>query len=121
MKNNLVKEVISSCLIVFLVFWLVNPFHFWMPTMLQMTLTIILILIFSIFAHFVWKESAQDERDELHRFIADRTAYLTGSAMLIVAFIVQSIHHMIDPWIAVTLAVCILAKIGGSMFARFRH
>jgi len=121
MKNNFLKEMFASFLIIFLVFWLVNPFHFWMPTMLQMSLTIMLILLFSFFAHFVWKESVQDEREELHRFIADRTAYLTGSAILIVAFIVQSVHHMIDPWIAVTLAVCILGKIFGSLFARYRH
>lgn len=120
MKNNLQEYVIGGVLIILLLL-LLNPFSLWMPDTLLMMVVAGLAIVFALFAGFMWREQAQDEREELLRHHASRMAYLVGAGALVLAVIVQSFQHDIDPWILVALGVMILAKVFGSVYSKSRN
>ncbi|MEK9151563.1 MAG: hypothetical protein AAB547_02940 [Patescibacteria group bacterium] len=120
MRNNVAESVIAVVLVVLLVF-LVNPLNLFMPSMMQMLVVALAGLLFILFAGFVWREQAQDEREELHRFLAARFAYLVGTGILMFAVLVQSFAHMLDPWIILALVGMLIAKVAGRMYAKHRH
>ena len=121
MKNNLLQEIgVSGILIVLLVLFL-NPFDFWMPTTLLMMMVLGLVVVFALFASFVWRENHRDEREELHKMMAGRIAYLTSTALLALGIIVQSFKHELDPWLVFTLAGMIMAKIISLIYGRMKN
>jgi hypothetical protein len=106
-------EIASAVILLISLVLLLDPFGFWMPNMLSMVLVAVVFVCFSIFISFVWKERPQDEREELHRTKAGRAAFLTGSIILALGVVVQSIAHVLDPWLVLALAGMIFAKIFG--------
>jgi len=96
----------------------INPGHFWMPDMLAMTLSALLLVVFSIFAAFVWRERASDEREQLHKLLAGHTAFIIGASVLTLGLIFQSFSHATDPWLALALGAMVLAKLAGIIWAR---
>lgn len=115
MKNKIIKELVVPLTLIVLAVLLLNPFHFWMPDMMVMGMLAILLVLFAIFASFILQERAFDERDDVHRSLAGRNAFLTGSAILMLGIIAQGYVHKIDPWLVVTLIAMIMMKI----FTRF--
>ena len=111
MKNNYFKQIILSLLLVAFATLLVNPFMFWMPNMFTMMTLILFAVIFFAFAGLIWKESSGDEREDLHKLMAGRIAYLTGSGVIVIAIIVQGWQHMLDPWLVTALTAMVLAKV----------
>ena len=121
MKNNLLQEIgVSGILIVLLVLFL-NPFDFWMPTTLLMMMVLGLVVVFALFASFVWRENHRDEREGLHKMMAGRIAYLTGTALLTLGIIVQSFKHELDPWLVFILAGMIVAKIISLTYGQMKN
>lgn len=121
MKNNFLQEIfVSLALIVLLVLFL-NPFGFWMPNALLIMMIAGLIVVFALFASFIWRETAQDEREALHRFMAGRIAYLAGAGGLVVGIIVQSLQHNLDGWLVGILGIMIFAKIIGLIYGRIKY
>ena len=115
MKNKTLKEIIVPLTLVVLAVLLLNPFHFWMPDMMVMGMLATLLVLFGIFASFILKEKAFDERDDMNRSLAGRNAFLAGSAILMLGIVIQGYSHSIDPWLVVALIVMIIVKI----FTRF--
>lgn len=111
MKNNIKETIVTLGLIVIAVL-LLNPFHFWMPDMMVMSMLAIALVLFGVFASFILREKSIDERDDQHRTLAGRNAFLAGSATLILGIIVQGYSHAVDPWLVVALIVMVVAKIG---------
>ena len=111
MKNNLKETVFTVSLIIIAVL-LLNPFHFWMPDMMVMSILAIALVVFAIFASFILREKTVDERDAQHRTLAGRNAFLAGSAMLILGIIVQGYSHAVDKWLVIALIVMVVTKIG---------
>jgi len=107
-------------LIVLLVL-LVNPFDVFMPTMMEMLMVAVAGVLFLFFAGFFWKEKAVDEREELHRFLAARFAYLIGAGILMTAILVQSFAHNLDVWVVGALIAMLLAKVFGRLYAERRY
>jgi len=121
MKNNLLQEIsISGILIILLVLFL-NPFGFWMPNALLMMTVLGFVVVFVVFASFVWKENSRDEREGLHKMMAGRIAFLVGTAILVIGIIVQSFKHELDFWLVLTLGTMILAKIIGLIYGRIKN
>ena len=116
----MIQETAISTILIVLVLLLLNPLHFWMPSAMVMAIIAGLIIVFALFAVFVWKERAGDERDELHRMFAGRLAFLAGTGVLVAAIALQSLQHAVDPWLIVTLAVMILAKIAGLAYSQWK-
>ena len=104
-------EIIISLSLVVLAVLLLNPFRFWMPDMMVAGMLATLLAIFGIFASFVLKEKVFDERDNVHRALAGRNAFLVGSAILTLGIITQGYSHSVDPWLVITLIAMIAVKI----------
>ena len=121
MKNNLLQEIFVSLALIVLLILFLNPFGFWMPNILLMMMVLGLVVVFSVFASFIWRENARDEREGLHKMMAGRVAFLAGTAVLVTGIIVQSFKHELDFWLVFTLGIMILAKIIGLIYGRIRH
>ncbi len=87
MKNNLVQEILISVVLIVLLVLLLNPFGFWMPTTLLMLMVLGFVVVFSLFVSFVWKENHRDEREALHKMMADRIAFLVGTVFLVLGIV----------------------------------
>lgn len=90
---------------------LLNPMNIFMPDMVTMLLIGIFFALFAAFAVFIWRERALDEREELHRMLSGRIAYLAASAILVLGIGMQTFTHHVDPWLVAALAGAVLAKI----------
>lgn len=121
MRNNFLQEIFVSLVLVVLLILFLNPFGFWMPTILLMMMVMGLVVVFSVFASFIWRENARDEREGLHKMMAGRIAFLAGTIVLVIAIIVQSFKHELDFWLVLTLDIMILAKIIGLMYSRTKY
>ncbi len=111
MKNNLKIEIIISSVLVILALLILNPFHFWMPDMMLMVALALILVCFAIFAIFVLREKAEDEREVAHRMLSGRIAFLTGSTLLTIGIVFQSLKHNVDVWLVVVLVVMVLSKL----------
>ena len=122
MKNNFfIAEVTIAVALIALTLLLLNPVGSWMPDMATELLILGVLVIFAVFANFVWRESARDERELLHRLIAGRVAFLVGTAGLVVGVIAQALRGTVDPWLVGGLVVMVLAKIAGLVYSQLKH
>lgn len=113
MKNNL-KETIVTLALIAIAILLLNPFHFWMPDMMVMSMLAGALVLFGIFASFIFREKSIDERDKQHRTLAGRNAFLAGSGILMLGIVMQGYTHSVDPW----LVIALIAMVGVKMSTR---
>ncbi len=111
MNNNMYKEALVTVGLIGLAVLLLNPFHFWMPDMMVMSMLASTLGLFAVFASFVLRENKFDEREEGHRALAGRNAYLVGAGLLTLGIVVQGYTHAVDPWLVVILIAMIVVKI----------
>ena len=111
-------EISVSLVLLLMVFLFLDPFMIWMPSELVYMALGGLIIAFVIVAGFVWKERARDEREYLHTMIAGIVAYLTGAGLLVIAITVQTVLTHPDPWLVITLAGMVIARILGFIYAK---
>ena len=122
MKNrSFLKETTIAVILIVLLILFLNPFNFLMPPPYLSMLIIFLIVVFGIFAAVIWKEHARDEREQLHRMLAGRYAFLTGSSILVVGIIIQSLQHAIDRWLIFALVGMILVKLIALGYSQKRY
>lgn len=122
MKNNLfLSEILVSFVLIILLILFINPFGFFMPPTLLMMLIVGFLIVFGIFASFVFREKAKDERESFHQMLAGRVAFLTGSAVLVLGIIIQSLKHNLDLWLVFAFGAMILAKIIGLLYGRVKY
>ena len=121
MKSDIKSEIVISGVLIFFILLLLNPFDILMPKPIEMLVIIGLATVFIIFAGFVFKEKAVDERESLHRNIAGRFAYLTGAAVLATGVITESLQHNLDRWLVIALGGMILAKIVGLLYSKLKY
>ena len=121
MKNNFAGETIISLALVGLLVFFVNPLDLLMPHALHPFMVPFLIVLFIIFTGFLWKETRGDEREQMHKFIASRSAYFATITTLIVGVVVQSFKGEIDSWIVIAICVGLLAKILGLIYGYIKH
>ncbi|MBI2612461.1 hypothetical protein HYW59_01450 [Candidatus Kaiserbacteria bacterium] len=110
------KEVIASIILIVLLVLILNPFNFWMPTNMQMIIVAGILSAFGAVAVFILRERALDEREETHRSFAGRWAFLAGSALLVLAIVVQSFSHTVDPWLVAVLVVMVISKMAARLY-----
>jgi predicted MFS family arabinose efflux permease len=121
MKNNLKIEVVISSVLVILTLLLLNPFHFWMPNMIHMTILASTLVFFALLAVFIIREKTIDERDGVHRMLAGRMAFLIGAGGLIVGIVYQSYEGNLDIWLVVVLVAMVLTKISTRLYSDRRN
>lgn len=110
MKNNYI-EVFTTIMLVLLAVLILNPFSFWMPDMMVMGILVGTLVVFGMFASFVLREKAEDERDALHKSLAGRNAFLAGAGVLMLGILIEGYNHAVDPWLVGGLIVMIVAKV----------
>lgn len=116
MKNN-IKEIVVAVAIILIALLLLNPFDFWMPTMMVWSMLAAVLVLFGVFTSFILRENSIDERDSAHRTIAGRNAFLVGSFMLMLGIVFQSRTHTVDPWLVVALVLMVVTKLGTRMWS----
>ncbi|HEY6020253.1 MAG TPA: hypothetical protein VIY48_10225 [Candidatus Paceibacterota bacterium] len=119
MKNKYLELVLAVVLVVLAVV-LANPFGWWMPSMLVMLLLALAVVVGSVWGVFVMRERAADERDEAHRALAGRVAFLTGGAVLLVGIVIEELAHALDPWLVGALVAMIVAKYAARVWSEKR-
>jgi hypothetical protein len=108
--NNNVKEILVTVALIGTAVLLLNPFDFWMPDMVVMCMLAIALALFGLFASVVLRENSIDERDEQHKSLAGRNAFLVGSGILTLGIVIQGYTHAVDPWLVFTLIGMIVVK-----------
>ncbi len=121
MKNKFIGEIIISFALIGLLVFFINPLDLLMPHMLHPLMVPFLVILFIIFTGFLWKETPGDERDQMHKFIASRSAYFATITLLIVGVIVQSFQGQIDPFLVIAICVGLLVKIIGLIYGHVKH
>jgi len=82
-----------------------------MPSSLQMLILAVVLGLIATFLVLFWREHPDDEREMQNQALASRSAYTIGSLVLIIALIIQSLRHNLDPAIPITLLAMIATKI----------
>lgn len=110
MKNKFFQVLIAAALVALLLL-LTDPFMLYMPPMAVMVVMVAVVALMLVWGVFVLYEQAHDEREVAHRMHSGRIAYLIGIAVLTAAFVIQSLAHALDPWIAATLGAMVISKV----------
>ena len=116
MKNNFKKEIGVSVVLVFLLLIALNPFHLLMPSMGQIVALAFTVAAFGMFASFILRESAEDEREGVHRMFAGRVAFLSGATVLIFGIVVQGLWAKIDAWLVAALVAMVVGKVAARLY-----
>jgi len=104
------KEIILAILVILFAICVTDPFMFFMPSPVQMAVLVGLLVLFVAFSVFFWKESPQDEREELHRLKSGKAGFFVGSTILIVGIIYQVLNHELNSWLVGALVGMVAAK-----------
>jgi hypothetical protein len=110
MNKNYLHVALAAVLVFFLLA-LADLIPFWMPMMGEMLALLVVSILMLVWAGFIMKDVAHDEREVALKMKSGRMAYLSGLAVLMIALIVQGMQHTIDPWIAIALAVMVVSKL----------
>ena len=120
MKNNLAKktigEFVTGIILLILLLVVLNPFHAWMPSMAVDVILALLLCSFGIFAAYILQERVVDEREERHRLLSGRIAFLSGSAVLIVGIIANELGGINDPWLFLALVTMVIVKMATRIY-----
>ncbi len=121
MQNNFIQIGVTAVIVLLLVS-LCDPFMVLMPPPVAMTVMLLATVLVSLFAAFVLKERADDEREALLRLEAGRAAYLLGVGVLMLGILVQGLTlHEVDVWLALSLGVMIVGKLIARLYAESHH
>lgn len=119
--SNPVIQFIAALGTLVLAVAVLNPFGILMPTAIAMTLLAALFVAFCLFAVFVIREKAVDERDREHRAFAGHVAFLAGSALLVLGIIAEDLTHTLDSWLVIALIGMVLGKLIARLYADRRR
>jgi hypothetical protein len=111
LRSGQVKEIVVATLLIIIAFLILNPFYFWMPDLLLKILLVGIFILFGFYAIFIIRERAGDEREDFHRMLAGRNAFLAGSLVIIIGIIVEATTYMIDKWLVLALIVMLVVKL----------
>lgn len=110
MKNNFLEIFVTLFLVAISVL-ILNPFQFWMPDMIVISMLAIALVLFGVFASFILREKSVDERDHQHKSLAGRNAFLVGSGILMLGIVIEGYDHAVDPWLVFALVGMVITKI----------
>ncbi|MFZ2593721.1 MAG: hypothetical protein WAX38_03030 [Minisyncoccia bacterium] len=110
------KHTCLTLAILVLLALITDAIPFYMPDMATMSALVAIVILVIVWAAFLVREQAEDERDSLHALTAGRYSYLAGIATLTLALCAQGLSHNIDPWIVISLGVMLIAKLGARWY-----
>jgi hypothetical protein len=113
---SLTESAILFVLLVLAVI-LIDPMHWFMPTMIQMAALAGLVAVFAVLATFLVREQVRDEREEQLRSDSSRIGFLLGAGVLVVAIVVQGYLDMLDHWLVYALLAMVFGKVAARISA----
>lgn len=117
MKKSIINDIILTILLIVILCACYFPI---MPGGMSMMIYSLLVLVFGIFAFFIWREKPQDERERSHHAFASRMAFTFGTGVLVVAIVYQGlVMYHVDPWIFSAFIAMIVGKVGGRVWAHY--
>ncbi len=117
LKTYWQELVLSLALIVVIIGFLPPLQSWWMTSSFMPSVLFLLAIIFILFSIFIWKERAFDERELAHRNFASRLGYLTGSSVLVIGIIYETLNHRFDPWLVLALIIMIAVKVATRVYS----
>ena len=120
MHDSFITEIIISCVLVALSILFLDPGGFFDSMPGYMMASLVLLVCYVLFAAFIWRENGRDEREQFHKMMAGRFAYLAGVGVLVLGIILEELGHSLDPWLVIALSGMVLAKVAGLMYGRIR-
>ena len=89
-------------------------------SMEQMVSISVVLGLYVVAMSLVGEGRANDERDRWHRYLANRSALIAGTAVLSVGVIYQLFTHTLDYWLLAGLAIINMTKIGSYIFSFYK-
>lgn len=122
MKLHVLRnELALSVLLLVSLAALFDPFDILMLTMTQIFALCIVILIFSSYVIFLFREKTLDEREEQHRFLASRMAFFFGATALVLGITIEKLNHHSVQWLILALAAMVIGKLVGHVYASMKR
>ncbi len=115
--NANMYQIVLALLLVALLFALTDPFMYWMPEAMLMSVLVVASALMAIWVGMMARERGGDERDLYHRTIAGRVGYAAGIITLTIALLVQGFTHTLTLWVPLTLGVMVLAKLSARLYS----
>lgn len=115
------SESLVGLAVLLILFLKMDPFHWFMPTEMQMLLLCFFAAAFALYAGVVFREQAKDERESSHLYRASRWGYLVGVVALSILIVVQDVLHRLDPWLLVVLGVMVITKLVVWRWSQWHH
>ena len=104
-------EIAVSIILLLLLITCLDPLESFMPAFWEQMLTVLLIVLFGVFAGLFFKERGRDEREKSHLVLADRTAFLAGVGLLIFFIILDILSVHSDKALIFVLSGMLLTKL----------
>ena len=115
-----ISEIMIALAMIVIVFFKIDPFHWFMPTNIQMILLCLLVTGVIVWVGMIFREKAHDERESYHLYRASRAGYIVGVLSLSLLVVIRDIQHKLDPLLLVVLALMVLAKLVVLKISEFR-
>jgi uncharacterized membrane protein YdcZ (DUF606 family) len=115
------SESLLAVAVLSVLFLKIDPFHWFMPTEMQMLLLCVFAAAFALYAGVVFREHAKDERESSHLYRASRWGYLVGVVALSVIIVVQDVLHELDPWFLGVLGAMVVTKLVVLRWSQWKH
>ncbi len=104
-------DLLLVALLAFLSIMNVLPKSVAMPDNAMMVIYALTLVVFATFLGFWWRDRPADERELALQYQASRVAYLTGTAILIGALVIQGFRHHVDAALPIALLLMVAAKV----------
>jgi len=115
------SETLLAFAVLIVLFLKMDPFHWFMPTEMQMLILCIFAAAFALYAGVVFREQARDERESSHLYLASRWGYLVGVVSLSLVIVVEDVLHRLDPGLLLVLGIMVVVKLVVLRWAQWRH
>jgi hypothetical protein len=114
----IVYYLILLVFIALLTGWLVQADDMSMPTILSIS---VLLGIYVVCMSLVGEGKGVDEREEAHRYRANRVAHVAGTIVLSAGVLYQLFTHNLDYWLLAALVGINLSKIISLIYSNYKH
>lgn len=89
-------------------------------TMSMMVISCFLLAIYVITLSLVGEGKQVDERENHHRYIANRGALLAGTSIISLGILYQLFNHQLDYWLLASLVVINIVKISSFLYLEYK-
>ncbi len=120
MTRTTLTEIVITLVLLTTTTLILNPFDIWMPDMAHLVVLGCLLAAFGALATLWMREKAGDEREDRHRMLSGRAAFLVGSTILVLAIAYQANSGLVDVWLVLTLLGMVFTKLGVRLYSDWK-